>query len=170
MWCRSAFCAAAAGAEIPADAGRAALRGGGGLQKRAGQETQDTARAQNPWRFSLQVISWYPTVLPQECFRLLLTKNQSVVPSIADGGCLVSFLVWWLDQGHLYHLGEHPWGQTLSLPSPGIEPGSLASQAGTLPKGSGQLICRIKLSFFLKKWNENTLSNMCLLRMLLGYY
>ncbi len=45
-----------------------------------------------------------------------------------------------LDQGHLYPLGEHP-GDTSSLPSPGIEPGSHASQAGTLPKElSRQLI------------------------------
>ncbi len=38
-----------------------------------------------------------------------------------------------LDQGHLYSLGEHPGGQTLSLPIPKFEPGSPASlaRAGT---------------------------------------
>ncbi len=37
-----------------------------------------------------------------------------------------------------------PWTQTLSLPPPGIEPGSPASQVGTLPKElSRQLILSV---------------------------
>jgi hypothetical protein len=39
-----------------------------------------------------------------------------------------------LDQGHLYPLGEHPGGQTVSLPLPEIEHWSPVKHAGTIPK------------------------------------
>jgi hypothetical protein len=52
--------------------------------------------------------------------------------------------LWWgggEEQVHNVDYDPGPWRQTLSLPLPGIETGSPASQAGTLPKElSRQLI------------------------------
>ncbi len=57
-------------------------------------------------------------------------------------GGLIASTIQRLDQGRLFPPGEHPGGQTLSLPPPEIEPGSTASQAGTQPKELSRQLLR----------------------------
>ncbi len=53
------------------------------------------------------------------------------------------------EQMHNVNYDPGPWRQTLKLPTPGIEPGSHASQAGTLPKElSRQLIPVLRIQDF----------------------